>query len=211
MRSLDTHIKADFIRKDRVDRSSSGNESGFLNSRPNTPGRIPSSPKKELPNTPGRDDDSIVGETKRPTPRSRTFTWSKGDKGDKDNSPTKKPKAEIGPGHSRPKSIDMSSYTSSRSLTSSTSVPGLAFLSRPAPITAPDDFVSYLRKVQKPEVVEVGKLHKLRLLLRNETVSWVDLFISKGGMDEIVSLLHRIINVEWRLVSLHLHLTANLY
>jgi hypothetical protein len=36
----------------------------------------------------------------------------------------------------------------------------------------------------------------------------VDLFISKGGMDEIVSRLHRIINVEWRLVSLHLHLNC---
>ncbi|KAK8084952.1 hypothetical protein PG997_006223 [Apiospora hydei] len=62
----------------------------------------------------------------------------------------------------------------------------------------PVDFVSYLRKVQKPQLVEVGKLHKLRLLLRNETVSWTDEFIRQGGMEEIVSLLHRTMEVEWR-------------
>lgn len=62
----------------------------------------------------------------------------------------------------------------------------------------PDDFVSYLRKVRKPEAVEVGRLHKLRLLLRNETVAWTDEFIGQGGMEEIVGLLHRIMEVEWR-------------
>jgi hypothetical protein len=193
MRSLDTHIKADFIRKDKFDGNTSGNDSSFSTPRPTTP-RWPS-PKKELPKTLGQDDDN-TGETKRPRPRSRTFTWSKGNK---DNSP-KKQKNETGSGYSRPKSIDLSSQASG-SLTSSASVPGLGFLSKPASITAPVDFVSYLRKVQKPEVVEVGKLHKLRLLLRNETVAWVDAFISKGGMDEVVALLHRIINVEWRYVS----------
>ncbi|KAK3384433.1 armadillo-type protein [Lasiosphaeria ovina] len=62
----------------------------------------------------------------------------------------------------------------------------------------PGDFVQYLRKVQQPELVEVGKLHKLRLLLRNETVAWTDEFIRQGGMKEIVELLHRIMAVEWR-------------
>lgn len=62
----------------------------------------------------------------------------------------------------------------------------------------PVDYVGYLRKVQKPELVEVGKLHKLRLLLRNETVAWTEEFIRQGGMQEIVGLLHRIMEVEWR-------------
>ncbi len=60
--------------------------------------------------------------------------------------------------------------------------------------------MAYLRKVQKPELVEVGKLHKLRLLLRNETVAWTDDFVCQGGMREIVGLLHRIMEVEWRYV-----------
>ena len=62
----------------------------------------------------------------------------------------------------------------------------------------PADFVAYLRKVTRPQVVEVGKLHKLRLLLRNETVSWTEEFIQLGGMKEIVELLYRIMGVEWR-------------
>lgn len=57
-----------------------------------------------------------------------------------------------------------------------------------------------MKEVQKPEIVEVGKLHKLRILLRNETVTWVEFFISVGGMDELVKLLYRILKVEWRLV-----------
>lgn len=62
----------------------------------------------------------------------------------------------------------------------------------------PGDFVQYLRTVQKPELVEVGKLHKLRLLLRNETVAWTEAFIGQGGMEETVGLLHRILAIEWR-------------
>jgi hypothetical protein len=62
----------------------------------------------------------------------------------------------------------------------------------------PINFVEYLRKIRDPTVVEVGRLHKLRLLLRNETVAWTDTFVSLGGMEEIVSLLHRIMEIEWR-------------
>ena len=58
----------------------------------------------------------------------------------------------------------------------------------------------YLRRVRKPEAVEVGRLHKLRLLLRNETVAWTDDFIGQGGLEEIVGLLHRVMEVEWRQV-----------
>jgi hypothetical protein len=58
--------------------------------------------------------------------------------------------------------------------------------------------VHYLREIQKPEMIEVGKIHKLRLLLRNETVSWVNGFIMEGGMDEIVQLVYRIMKMEWR-------------
>ena len=54
--------------------------------------------------------------------------------------------------------------------------------------------------MQRPQDVEIGKLHKLRLLLRNETVDWVDTFIRQGGMTELVGLLYRIMEMEWRYV-----------
>jgi hypothetical protein len=60
------------------------------------------------------------------------------------------------------------------------------------------EYISYLRKTQDPKKVEVGRLHKLRILLRNETVAWVDGFVTQGGMAEVVSLLHRLMKVEWR-------------
>ncbi|CAK7265130.1 hypothetical protein SEPCBS119000_001355 [Sporothrix epigloea] len=63
---------------------------------------------------------------------------------------------------------------------------------------SPADFVTYMRTIRAPEKVEVGKLHKLRLLLRNETVTWIEEFIGQGGMEEVVALLHRILAIEWR-------------
>ena len=62
----------------------------------------------------------------------------------------------------------------------------------------PDDFVAYLKSETKPDKIEVGKIHKLRILLRNETVSWVDSFMSLGGMTALIDLIQRIIKVEWR-------------
>lgn len=41
-------------------------------------------------------------------------------------------------------------------------------------------------------------MHKLRILLRNESIAWTDTFVKSGGMDEVVKLLYRIIRVEWR-------------
>jgi hypothetical protein len=62
----------------------------------------------------------------------------------------------------------------------------------------PSDYITYLRNNKDPVQVEVGRLHKLRILLRNETVAWVDGFLSLGGMTEIVGLLHRTLEIEWR-------------
>jgi hypothetical protein len=94
---------------------------------------------------------------------------------------------------------------SSESLVSEPPSPGLlpsgygtSLLAKVKGQQLPGDFVAYLQKVQQPELVEVGKLHKLRLLLRNETVAWTEEFIRQGGMKEIVELLHRIMAVEWR-------------
>jgi len=64
--------------------------------------------------------------------------------------------------------------------------------------TTPGDFIHYLREVQKPELVEVSKIHKLRILLRNESISWTDHFVTKGGMNELIQLFYRIAKIEWR-------------
>ncbi|GAB7340369.1 hypothetical protein MBLNU457_6814t1 [Dothideomycetes sp. NU457] len=182
MRSLTLHVKAEFVRQDKGA------------SRPNSPQK---SQTWSQPSETGTDEpivDSPVdeadlepkGASKRSRPRSKTFTFSKGD------SPTKKQKAGA-----RPTSIHgveevlSSEKTPVSEKRSSWSRGG----SKPA---VPGDFVEYLRKEQDPVKAEVGRLHKLRILLRNETVDWVNEFIELGGMAEIVDLLHRIMAIEWR-------------
>jgi hypothetical protein len=143
------------------------------------------------------DDDegptNIKGAKTRP--RSRGFNLSKGD-----TSPSKKQKSDSGNAQRRPKSVDLSRPGSARGLPLAGSITGTTASGQPDSTVDPTDFVHYLREVQKPEIVDVGKLHKLRTLLRNETVAWVDAFILNGGMDEVIELLYRIIKVEWRFV-----------
>lgn len=197
MRTLDTTIKADFVKQNR---SGSASSTGSLaaqaafhitHTRPRT--------GTELVSNDTNQNDAKLEKTqgfeaaKKSRPRSMTFTLSKGD-----SSPTKKQKSERQISHGRAKSIDLVNSSSSKSLTSAGAAQALTFLNKAPKPATPDEFVSYLRNFPNPEVVEVGKLHKLRQLLRNEAVSWVDSFITKGGMAEIVALLHRIISVEWR-------------
>lgn len=61
---------------------------------------------------------------------------------------------------------------------------------------SPATYIPYLQ--HQPQDVEVGKIQKLKQMLRNETVEWVDGFIVDGGMDEILALLYRILDLEWR-------------
>ncbi|KAK7753602.1 hypothetical protein SLS62_004460 [Diatrype stigma] len=136
--------------------------------------------------------------------RTRSFTLSRGKKSEP-NSPTKKQKGEGSLGrHFRSKSTESVTSTNGGEQSSSIGGGGSSgqggggILSKIKLQQGPVDYVNYLRKVQKPELVEVGKLHKLRLLLRNETVAWTEEFIRQGGMQEIVGLLHRIMDVEWR-------------
>ncbi|KAI0204600.1 armadillo-type protein [Astrocystis sublimbata] len=128
--------------------------------------------------------------------RGRSFTFSRNSaKKSHSRSPTKKSKGEGTLGrHFRSRSTD--SLASERPSSAGSSSGG-GILSKMKSQQGPTDYVTYLRKVQKPELVEVGKLHKLRLLLRNETVAWTEEFIRQGGMQEIVALLHRIMEVEW--------------
>ena len=197
MRTLDTTIKADFVKQNRSGSASSTGslaaQAGFqsTHTRPSTGTELASND----PNQTGArlEKTQEFEAAKKSRPRSMTFTLSKGD-----SLPAKKQKSERTFSHGRAKSIDLVHSSSSKSLGSAGAAQALTFMNKTPKPAIPDDFVSYLRKFQKPEAVEVGKLHKLRQLLRNEAVSWVDSFITKGGMAEIVALLHRIIELEWR-------------
>lgn len=192
MRTLDTNIKADFIKQDRTGSGSAASTEGstMQSSRPSTGKRSQT------------EDNTCVGAAKShgsseraETPnksrsRSRTFTLSKGEQ-----FPAKKQKSERPSSHQRTKSGELKSSSSSRSLADMASS---SLLNKANALVTPQDCINYLQKVQEPRKVEVGKIHKLRQLLRNETVGWVDFFISEGGMTETVELFYRIIKVEWR-------------
>ncbi|KAH8666691.1 armadillo-type protein [Xylariales sp. PMI_506] len=177
MRSLADSIKMEFIRQDWA-------ESNL------TAGPVISN-----------DSDTSLAEVQEKdgskTKKSWVFTLSKNSgKKSEPNSPNKKKSEGTIGRHFRSRSTD--SVVSDRPPSSGSGSIGGGFLSKIKLQQTPADFVAYLRKVQKPELVEVGKLHKLRLLLRNETVAWTDDFVRQGGMEEIVGLLNRIMEVEWR-------------
>lgn len=198
MRSLHTNIKVDFIRKEKFasgsvssteSRSSAGHRDASRKRRPHT--GESSTANRDTEQTSNEQGDKIEDEgspNKRSRPRSRTFTFSKGD-----SSPKKKERSKSrGRSKSRsrvPDEIERPQSPESRR--------SFSFSRAPKP-ALPEDFLSYLRKTQKPQDAEVGRLQKLRQLLRNETVGWVNAFIGQGGMTEIIALLHRILGVEWR-------------
>ncbi|KAF5024300.1 hypothetical protein F66182_3630 [Fusarium sp. NRRL 66182] len=180
MRNLSDTIKMEFIRQDWAETQARpcSTDTGSINSGSGVEVGTP-----------------IEDKSKRS--RGKSFNLSRGRKDTKEpSSPIKKSKGDGTLGrHFRSKSTD--SVISEGPSGSSGSV-NSSILSKIKLNQGPSDYVAYLRKVQKPELVEVGKVHKLRLLLRNETVAWIEEFIQQGGMKEIVGLLNRIMEVEWR-------------
>ncbi|KAI3545788.1 GTPase binding protein Rid1 [Colletotrichum paranaense] len=182
MRSLADTIKMEFIRQDWAEMAAK-EQAGVADTTAEPTSAATGGSDKE--------------ETQSKRSRGRSFTLSRKKDPKEPASPTKKSKGEntsIGR-HFRSKSTE--SVVSERPVSAS-STGSNGILSKIKFGQGPGDYVSYLRKVQKPELVEVGKLHKLRLLLRNETVSWTEDFIKQGGMEEIVGLLKRILAIEWR-------------
>jgi hypothetical protein len=188
MRSLKTSVKADFIRSNKEPTSTIKTKSA-----PNTTKNKTAKSKMGITDEFLQDEEDIENQktsTKRTRTRSKTFTFSKA------GISPKKHKGEVTDGTRGRKSVDIPKSPSMASLGKSS---GAGFF-KSAKSSVPEDFVSYLRTEQRPEVVEVGKIHRLRQILRNETVAWVESFITLGGMAEIVALLHRIMEVEWRYV-----------
>lgn len=188
MRSVGTTIKSEMIRNHRSELDSSLTNDQLL------PSSTDRNQRSELKRGEGPERDDRTG-TKKPRPRSWTFTASK-----EDSSFSKKSKPIQSTSHLRTKSSDIERSASSKSLVAADATLVASSGFRPAKPAVPEDFISYLHKVTRPDSIEIGKLHKLRQLLRNETVSWVDLFIEKGGMKALVELLYRTIAVEWRYV-----------
>ena len=185
MRNLAMSMKKDFVKQDWAEIAAA------KNGRPGTNGSVSSADATS--------ETQEIPDAKAKRPRSRTFTLSRAVSRET-LSITKKSKVGTTFGrHSRKNSSENVKDTG-KSLTSSSAAAAQNIVAKFKGQT-PTDFVAYLRKVQKPELVEVGRLHKLRLLLRNETVAWTDEFIGQGGMTEMVGLLHRILEVEWRYVS----------
>lgn len=181
MRNLNDIIKMEFIRQDWAEMAAA---------RVERPGSTHSRHSADAPAASG------AAEEKTKRSRGKSFTLSRGRKEQKEpSSPTKKSRDGTLGRHFRSKSTDsIASEKAPGSGSSSSS----GLLSKIKMQQGPADYVAYLRKIQKPELVEVGKIHKLRLLLRNETVAWIEEFIQQGGMKEIVGLLNRIMAVEWR-------------
>lgn len=195
MRSLDTKIKADFIKKDKSGSGSTSSTEGLLlqSSRPSSGKRSQTDDGTTHDTGESVDQADSTESPKKPRPRSRTFTFSKSGQ-----SPSKKQKSERPASHQRSKSGGLTPSASSTSLASDGATQGSTLFTKTNKPAVPEDYIGYLKTVKSPDLVEVGKIHKLRQLLRNETVGWVDTFIIQGGMIELVELLYRIIKVEWR-------------
>ncbi|PKS11485.1 hypothetical protein jhhlp_003249 [Lomentospora prolificans] len=185
MRNLNNTIKMEFIRQDWAEMQAAKGE----NTRPV---EKEASPEAGSAVTPGYDQE----EAKPKRTRGKSFTLARGSKHSGSSGKKSRVEGTLGR-HFRTKSTE-SIISSDRPLSGISTSSGSGLLSKIKLGQGPGDFVSYLRKVTKPELVEVGKLHKLRLLLRNETVTWTEDFIQQGGMKEIVDLLNRIMEVEWR-------------
>lgn len=181
MRTLDDKIKREFIR-------TNNDVFDSVSSRDNVkPGRK-SVDERQSRSREGHSETEDEGtSTKRSRSKGSTFSWSKRSRS-----------------NSRPRSIMSLKNLSSSSLNSNAgqkqkdTQPEKAAGS--CSTTKPSEFVEYLKNQQALQKVEVGKLHKLRLLLRNETVDWVASFIELSGMSALLDLLRKIMDVEWRYV-----------
>ncbi|RMY44226.1 hypothetical protein D0865_10696 [Hortaea werneckii] len=195
MRSLTLQVKADFIKQDQGLKTAGNSPTGSISNTnaADAPEDAAERPALERKST---EDDSKT--TKRSRTRSRNFTFGMSDKRN-DASPSKKNRSRS---RGRPNSTlfsgDEIDAVTPAATTTTTSKPFASLGRKSGKPAAPADYISYLEKHRDLAKLDDERLHKLRLLLRNETVAWVDNFVSLGGMEQIVDLLQRIMAVEWR-------------
>lgn len=181
MRSLTLRVKADFIKQDQ----------GAAGTAESSPIEATAPAAAELARS--NDQEEETKASKRSRPRSRTFTFTRRDKSTtREDCPSKKARSQS---KSRPTSMQIPKEQATAAL----STPSTTTSSKRGHTTTPPvEYITYFKKNRDPVKIEVGRLHKLRILLRNETVAWVDSFVAQGGMSEVVALLHRTMAVEWR-------------
>ena len=190
MRTLETKLKAEFIRQHKTKSPTKGSSS----SRDNLPASPTKRPRAETAGVDPSIRDDEGGSPKKARPRSFQLTLSKSSQ-----SPTKKQQGEKQGSRGRSKSGELPQSVSSASLLGmQASKYSLSALVGGTRQSSPQEFIDYFHKPQKLQNVEVGRMQRLRQLLRNETVEWVDMFIAQGGMEEVVNLLYKIIEMEWR-------------
>ncbi|OCT48619.1 GTPase binding protein Rid1 [Cladophialophora carrionii] len=196
MRNLKPDVKAGLMKGERIGSGSSAASGASEVSEVRSSARNSHRNENDRPKSEGDDSKDRKRSRSQSRPRSRILTLSKRDE-DTPDKPDRPRSSSRSRSKSRNKSADLTSsrHTSLKAMASTVS---LASLNPADSAAAPGDFIHYLREVQKPQLVEVSKLHKLRILLRNESISWTDHFVSKGGMDELVQLYYRIGKIEWR-------------
>lgn len=201
--------------------SSSSALSGIFGRRPQTAhsGKLDTRPKSKEGD---KNSDAPGSPSKKNRPRSRTFGASK----DKESStsgilgsPKKQKSADSG--HTGEKSLRVKGIIFPPS---STAVIPNSGSSSPTmvPTFTPQEWVEWLRGAAKPKNkghkmfvedadskghtggergmkdVEISALHKLRLVLRNERLRWVERFVELGGMRAVWDVLERVLCIEWR-------------
>lgn len=197
MRGLDAKIKRDFIKNDDKVNASADRPSSDDGTRASEDASKARSKRgrdeRARSGDYGRDkgaqsaaeDEPASPSKRKPRSRSRTFTFSKGDRSKKSRS------------LSRPRSL-MSLKNLSSSSVNSIGMDGSSESKEGPRRVEPNEYVQTIKSAGAPEKLEVGRIQKLRRLLRHESVSWVDGFIAEGGMDALVGLLRQIMEVEWR-------------
>lgn len=193
MRSLTLRVKADFIKQDQGLQTAGGSPTDTVNDRAAAQQALEGTNEgSTLERQPTEED----GKSTKRSRRSRTFTFSKGERRG-ESSASKKRRSQS---KSRPTSMHIPTEDEDavQASTTSSSKPFTSFGRKTPKPAAPADYIGYLQKHQDLAKLDDERLHKLRLLLRNETVAWVDSFVSLGGMRQIVDLLQRIMAVEWR-------------
>ena len=201
MRGLDANIKRDFIKNNGKANTLPDRPSSDVGSRLSQDANKTQSKRGRAERTrsgdysydnsahSGAEDGPGSPSKRKGRSRSRTFTFSKGDRSKKSRS------------QSHPRSL-MSLKNMSSSSVNSIGMDGSSDSKDGQRRADPDEYVNTIKSSTSPDKVEVGRMQKLRRLLRHESVLWVDDFIAEGGMDALVGLLRKIMKVEWRYVTI---------